>query len=282
SFSYSCDVGTISASARSMSVVSFAAISSSPASIKFLLFSLGDPRDVTVDFATLNAPASIERVLRLEAELRTEPVGDGGRDGRAGRSSTPKSQKGRWWYKIKKECGIGAAPPAVKTPPRPSLPPHVPTPSLPVPTRPPSPPRAPSPSASVLSSKRPISPGSSSSGPSVAAVSVCGSEDSSMALDYEAVTPRPGSPNEPLDNAQIVENLHETIDNLFNVISLFSKSQWKEELLKDSPGLMDNELEDIHNHFLHNMKHTAHLVRPFLPAVEAPAVRVSKQSTLGC
>ncbi|EKM73915.1 hypothetical protein AGABI1DRAFT_133878 [Agaricus bisporus var. burnettii JB137-S8] len=88
------------------------------------------------------------------------------------------------------------------------------------------------------------------------------------------VTPRPGSPNEPLDNAQIVENLHETIDNLFDVISLFSKSQWKEELLKDSPGLMDNELEDIHNHFLHNMKHTAHLVRPFLPAVEAPASAV--------
>ncbi|KAF7770983.1 hypothetical protein Agabi119p4_6957 [Agaricus bisporus var. burnettii] len=172
-------------------------------------------------------------------------------------------------------AGIGAAPPAVKTPPRaPSPPPRVSTPPPPVPTRPPSPPRAPSPSASVLSSKRPISPGSSSSGPSVAAVSVCDSDDSSMALDYEAVTPRPGSPNEPLDNAQIVENLHETIDNLFDVISLFSKSQWKEELLKDSPGLMDNKLEDIHNHFLHNMKHTAHLVRPFLPAVEAPASAV--------
>ncbi|KAF7761802.1 hypothetical protein Agabi119p4_9794 [Agaricus bisporus var. burnettii] len=171
--------------------------------------------------------------------------------------------------------GIGAAPPAVKTPPRaPSPPPRVPTPPPPVPTRPPSPPRAPSPSASVLSSKRPISPGSSSFGPSVAAVSVCDSEDSSMALDYEAVTPRPGSPNEPLDNAQIVANLHETIDNLFDVISLFSKSQWKEELLKDSPGLMDNELEDIHNHFLHNMKYTAHLVRPLLPAVEAPASAV--------
>ncbi|EKM74480.1 hypothetical protein AGABI1DRAFT_133207 [Agaricus bisporus var. burnettii JB137-S8] len=168
--------------------------------------------------------------------------------------------------------GIGAAPPAVKTPPRvPTPPPRVPTPPPPVPSRPPSPPRAPSPSASVLSSKRPISPGSSSSGPSVAAVSVCGSDDSSMALDYEAVTPRPGSPNEPLDNAQIVANLHETIDNLFDVISLFSKSQWKEELLKDSPGLMDNELEDIHNHFLHNIKYTAHLVRPLLPAVEAPA-----------
>ncbi|EKM73717.1 hypothetical protein AGABI1DRAFT_134205, partial [Agaricus bisporus var. burnettii JB137-S8] len=69
-------------------------------------------------------------------------------------------------------AGIGAAPPAVKTPPRaPSPPPRVPTPPPPVPTRPPSPPRAPSPSASVLSSKRPISPGSSSSGPSVAAVS---------------------------------------------------------------------------------------------------------------
>ncbi|EKM74242.1 hypothetical protein AGABI1DRAFT_133470 [Agaricus bisporus var. burnettii JB137-S8] len=67
--------------------------------------------------------------------------------------------------------GIGAAPSAVKTPPRvPSPPPRVPTPPPPVPTRPPSPPRAPSPSASVLSSKRPISPGSSSSGPSVAAV----------------------------------------------------------------------------------------------------------------
>ncbi|KAF7777770.1 hypothetical protein Agabi119p4_3842 [Agaricus bisporus var. burnettii] len=86
--------------------------------------------------------------------------------------------------------GIGAAPPAVKTPPRvPTPPPRVPTPPPPVPTRPPSPPRAPSPSASVLSSKRPISPGSSSSGPSVAAVSVCDSEDSSMALDYEDVTP---------------------------------------------------------------------------------------------
>ncbi|KAF7762588.1 hypothetical protein Agabi119p4_9181 [Agaricus bisporus var. burnettii] len=68
--------------------------------------------------------------------------------------------------------GIGAAPPAVKTPPRvPTPPPRVSTPPPPVPTFPPSPPRAPSPSASVLSSKRPISPGSSSSGPSVAAVS---------------------------------------------------------------------------------------------------------------
>ncbi|KAF7773605.1 hypothetical protein Agabi119p4_5772 [Agaricus bisporus var. burnettii] len=92
--------------------------------------------------------------------------------------------------------GIGAAPPAVKTPPRvPSPPLCVPTPPPLVPTRPPSPPRAPSPSALVLSSKRPISPGSSSSGPSVAAVSVCDSEDSSMALDYEdTTTPGPASP----------------------------------------------------------------------------------------
>ncbi|KAF7761786.1 hypothetical protein Agabi119p4_9778 [Agaricus bisporus var. burnettii] len=105
--------------------------------------------------------------------------------------------------------GIGAAPPAVKTPPRvPTPPPRVPTPPPPVPTRPPSPPRAPSPSASVLSSKRPISPGSSSSGPSVAAVSVCGSEDSSMVIEYDdATTPRPASPadEEHLDSMEAVK-----------------------------------------------------------------------------
>ncbi|EKM74426.1 hypothetical protein AGABI1DRAFT_133274, partial [Agaricus bisporus var. burnettii JB137-S8] len=164
--------------------------------------------------------------------------------------------------------GIGAAPPAVKTPP--SVPPTrepSPAPAPPIP----SPPRAPSPSASVLSSKRPLSPGSSSSGHSVAVASVCDSEDSSMALDYEAVTPRPGSPAKPVDNKLIVKDLHETIDNTFDIIALFAKSNWREHLLKETPTLMDDELIDLHKHFLHNMRVLAPRIRANLPAVEAPA-----------
>ncbi|KAF7761132.1 hypothetical protein Agabi119p4_10541 [Agaricus bisporus var. burnettii] len=164
--------------------------------------------------------------------------------------------------------GIGAALPAVNTPP--SVPPTrepSPAPAPPIP----SPPRAPSPSASVLSSKRPLSPGSSSSGHSVAVASVCDSEDSSMALDYEAVTPRPGSPAKPVDNKLIVKDLHETIDNTFDIIALFAKSNWREHLLKETPTLMDDELIDLHKHFLHNMRVLAPRIRANLPAVEAPA-----------
>ncbi|KAF7776732.1 hypothetical protein Agabi119p4_5125 [Agaricus bisporus var. burnettii] len=164
--------------------------------------------------------------------------------------------------------GIGAALPAVNTPP--SVPPTrepSPAPAPPIP----SPPRAPSPSASVLSSKRPLSPGSSSSGHSVAVASVCDSEDSSMALDYEAVTPRPGSPAKPVDNKPIVRNLHETIDNTFDIIALFAKTNWREHLLKETPTLMDDDLIDLHKHFLHNMRVLAPRIRANLPAVEAPA-----------
>ncbi|KAF7773638.1 hypothetical protein Agabi119p4_5805 [Agaricus bisporus var. burnettii] len=164
--------------------------------------------------------------------------------------------------------GIGAALPAVNTPP--SVPPTrepSPAPAPPIP----SPPRAPSPSASVLSSKRPLSPGSSSSGHSVAVASVCNSEDSSMALDYEAVTPRPGSPAKPVDNKPIVRNLHETIDNTFDIIALFAKTNWREHLLKETPTLMDDDLIDLHKHFLHNMRVLAPRIRANLPAVEAPA-----------
>ncbi|XP_006462336.1 hypothetical protein AGABI2DRAFT_119199 [Agaricus bisporus var. bisporus H97] len=164
--------------------------------------------------------------------------------------------------------GIGAAPPAVNT--LPSIPPTrepSPAPALPIP----SPPRAPSPSALVLSSKWPLSLGSSSSGHSVAVASVCDSEDSSMALDYEAVTPRPGSPAKPVDNKPIVRNLHETIDNTFDIIALFAKTNWKEHLLKETPTLMDDDLIDLHKHFLHNMRVLAPRIRANLPAVEAPA-----------
>ncbi|KAF7761128.1 hypothetical protein Agabi119p4_10537 [Agaricus bisporus var. burnettii] len=164
--------------------------------------------------------------------------------------------------------GIGAALPAVNTPP--SVPPTrepSPAPAPPIP----SPPRAPSPSASVLSSKRPLSPGSSSSGHSVAVASVCDSEDSSMALDYEAVTPRPGSPAKPVDNKPIVRNLHETIDNTFDIIALFAKTNWREHLLKETPTLMDDDLIDLHKHFLHNMRVLAPRIHANLPAVEAPA-----------
>ncbi|KAF7768475.1 hypothetical protein Agabi119p4_7718 [Agaricus bisporus var. burnettii] len=167
--------------------------------------------------------------------------------------------------------GISAAPPAVNTPPS-VPPPRVPTPTPTPPIQ--SPPRAPSPSASVLSSKCPISPGSSSSGPSIAAISVCDSEDSSMALDYEAVTPRPGSPAEPVDKAQCVEDIKENLDDAFDSITLFSLSNWKEYLLKGNPMLMDNDLDVIYNHFKNGLKKLAPSVRPFLPAVVAPAPAV--------
>ncbi|KAF7768491.1 hypothetical protein Agabi119p4_7734 [Agaricus bisporus var. burnettii] len=130
---------------------------------------------------------------------------------------------------------IGAALLAVKTPlGPPSPPPRVPTPLPPVPTRPPSPPHAPSPSALVLSSKRPISPGSSSSGPSVAAVSVCGSDDSSMALDYEdATTPRPASPadEEHLDSKESKEVILNAISTALGFFQAFATSEWKTTIL---------------------------------------------------
>ncbi|XP_006456102.1 hypothetical protein AGABI2DRAFT_146038 [Agaricus bisporus var. bisporus H97] len=150
--------------------------------------------------------------------------------------------------------GIVAAPPAVKTTPRappPSSEPHNwadPPPS--------PPPRAPSPAASVLS-KRSQRLGSTSSGPSVAAVSVRNEDDSSMALDYEAITPRPGSPNEPVDNKQTVMDFMHTIDSLLDVLSLLAEADWRKDLLKDIPTLMDNELNDVYNHFKNGIQKLA-------------------------
>ncbi|KAF7783082.1 hypothetical protein Agabi119p4_2458 [Agaricus bisporus var. burnettii] len=171
--------------------------------------------------------------------------------------------------------GIGAAPPAVKAPPRaPSPPPRAPTPPPPVPTRPPSPPRAPSPSASVLSSKRPISPGSSSSGPSVAAVSVCDSEDSSMALDYEdATTPRFASPTdeEHLDSQEAVKYIAELMSDSIGLFKALSSPNWKSKLLEGFPTLMDDDLNVIHDVFVESVPS---LRDSFFPAVEAPASAV--------
>ncbi|KAF7776752.1 hypothetical protein Agabi119p4_5145 [Agaricus bisporus var. burnettii] len=171
--------------------------------------------------------------------------------------------------------GIGAAPPAVKTPPRvPTPPPCVPTPPPPVPTRPPSPPRAPSPSASVLSSKRPISPGSSSSGPSVAAVSVCGSDDSSMALDYEdATTPRPASPadEEHLDSKESKEVILNAISTALGFFQAFATPEWKTTILDVFPTLMDDDLNAVHKYFNRKVPEFRSLLPP---AVEAPASAV--------
>ncbi|KAF7773614.1 hypothetical protein Agabi119p4_5781 [Agaricus bisporus var. burnettii] len=171
--------------------------------------------------------------------------------------------------------GIGAAPPAVKTPPSvPSPPPRVPTPPPPVPNRPPSPPRAPSPSASVLSSKHPISPGSSSSGPSVAAVSVCGSDDSSMALDYEdANTPRPASPadEEHLDSKESKEVILNAISTALGFFQAFATSEWKTTIIDVFPTLMDDDLNAVYKYFQRKVPEFRSLLPP---AVEAPASAV--------
>ncbi|EKM73987.1 hypothetical protein AGABI1DRAFT_133773 [Agaricus bisporus var. burnettii JB137-S8] len=176
--------------------------------------------------------------------------------------------------------GIGAAPPAVKTPPRvPTPPPRVPMPPPPVPSRPPSPPRAPSPSASVLSSKRPISPGSSSSGPSVAAISVCGSDDSSMALDYEdATTPRPASPadEEHLDSKESKEVIINAIRTALGFFEAFATKDWKTVILDVFPTLMDDDLNDVHKYFNRKAPEFRSLLPP---AVEAPASAVDAPAT---
>ncbi|KAF7776740.1 hypothetical protein Agabi119p4_5133 [Agaricus bisporus var. burnettii] len=181
--------------------------------------------------------------------------------------------------------GIGAAPPAVNTPPSVPLP-RVPTPSPPVPSRPPSPPRAPSPSALVLSSKRPISPGSSSSGPSVAAVSVCDSEDSSMALDYEDVTtPRPASPadEEHLDSKESKEAIINSIRTALGFFEAFATSDWKTIILDVFPTLMDNDLDDVHKYFHRKVPEFRSLLPPAVEApasaVDAPAPRVIPRDT---
>ncbi|EKM77872.1 hypothetical protein AGABI1DRAFT_130149 [Agaricus bisporus var. burnettii JB137-S8] len=142
--------------------------------------------------------------------------------------------------------GISAALPAVNT--LPSVPPTSepsPAPAPPIP----SPPRAPSPLASVLSSN----------------------DDSSMALDYEAVTPRPGSPAEPVDNKSIVEQLCTSLDGFFDIIHLFSDTKWRREILKDFPALMDNELDGVQKHFTDGMKEYAHLI---LLAVVNPQINL--------
>ncbi|KAF7762604.1 hypothetical protein Agabi119p4_9197 [Agaricus bisporus var. burnettii] len=174
--------------------------------------------------------------------------------------------------------GIGAALPAVNTPPS-VPPPRVPTPSPPVPIRPPSPPRAPSPSASVLSSKRPISPGSSSSGPSVAAVSVCDSEDTSMALDYEdTTTPRPASPadEEHLDSKESKEAIINSIRTALGFFEAFATSDWKTIILDVFPTLMDNDLDDVHRYFHRKAPEFRSLLPP---AVEAPASAADAPAT---
>ncbi|KAF7760013.1 hypothetical protein Agabi119p4_11708 [Agaricus bisporus var. burnettii] len=178
--------------------------------------------------------------------------------------------------------GIGAAPPAVNTPPSvPTPPPRVPTPAPLVPSRPPSPPRAPLPSASVLSSKRPISPGSSSSGPSVAAVSVCGSDDSSMALDYEdATTPRPASPadEEHLDSKESKEVILNAISTALGFFQAFATPEWKTTILDVFPTLMDDDLNAVHKYFNRKVPEFRSLLPPAVEvpasAVDAPATRV--------
>ncbi|XP_006463076.1 hypothetical protein AGABI2DRAFT_119895 [Agaricus bisporus var. bisporus H97] len=179
--------------------------------------------------------------------------------------------------------GIGAAPPAVNTPPSvPPPPPRVPTPPPPVPIRPPSPPRAPSPSASVLSSKRPILPGSSSSGPSVAAVSVCGSDDSSMALNYEdATTPCPASPadEEHLDSKESKEVILNAISTALGFFQAFAKPDWKTIVLDVFPTLMDDNLNAVHKYFNRKVPEFRSLLPPAVEApasaVDAPAPRVN-------
>ncbi|KAF7770968.1 hypothetical protein Agabi119p4_6942 [Agaricus bisporus var. burnettii] len=175
--------------------------------------------------------------------------------------------------------GIGAALPAVKTPPRvPTPPPRVPTPPPPVPTRPP-PSCAPSPSASVLFSKRPISPGSSSSGPSVAAVSVCDSDDSSMALDYEdATTPRPASPadEEQLDSEESVEAVITLMNSAVEIFEALFEPDWKKGLIEAFPTIMDGDINCIHSVFTKKIARLCHILSP---AVEAPASAVDAPAT---
>ncbi|EKM83336.1 hypothetical protein AGABI1DRAFT_123668 [Agaricus bisporus var. burnettii JB137-S8] len=174
--------------------------------------------------------------------------------------------------------GIGAAPLAVNTPPSPP-PPRVPTPPPPVPSRPPSPPHAPSPSASVLSSKHPISPGSSSSGLSVAAISVCGSDNSSMALDYkDTTTPRPASPadEEHLDSKESTEAIVELINNAVNIFRLLSSSDWRKSIISAFPTIMDDDLVSILSLFT---KKIPTLCRLLPPAVEAPASAADAPAT---
>ncbi|EKM74671.1 hypothetical protein AGABI1DRAFT_95455 [Agaricus bisporus var. burnettii JB137-S8] len=190
-----------------------------------------------------------------------------------------KATKGKVKGPSGQTSGIGAAPPAVKTPPRvPTPPPRVLTPVLPVPTRPPSP-RAPLPSASVLSSKRPILPGSSSPSPSVAAILVCDSEDSSMALDYKDVTtPRPASPEdeEQLDSKESTEAIVETINNAVGLFELLSSSKWKSYIISAFPTIMDNDIEIIHSLFAEKIP----ILRRILsPAVVAPASAVDAPAT---
>ncbi|KAF7761136.1 hypothetical protein Agabi119p4_10545 [Agaricus bisporus var. burnettii] len=178
--------------------------------------------------------------------------------------------------------GIGAALPAVKTPPRvPTPPPCVPTPPPPVPTRPSSPPRAPSPSASVLSSKRPISPGSSSSGPSVAAVSVCSSDDSSMALDYEAATtPRPASPadEEHLDSNESAEAVITLMNSATEIFEALLEPDWKKGLIEAFPTIMDDDINRVRSVFMKKMSRLRSILSPVVAApasaVDAPAPRV--------
>ncbi|KAF7763795.1 hypothetical protein Agabi119p4_8332 [Agaricus bisporus var. burnettii] len=178
--------------------------------------------------------------------------------------------------------GIGAAPPAVKTPPRaPSPPPRVPTPPPPVPTRPPSPPRAPSPSASVLSSKRPISPESSSSGPSVAAVSVCDSDDSSMALDYEdTTTPRPASPadEEHLDSNESAEAVITLMNSAVDIFEALFEPDWKKGLIEAFPAIMDDDINRVRSVFTKKISRLRSILSPAVAApasaVDAPAPRV--------
>ncbi|KAF7771002.1 hypothetical protein Agabi119p4_6976 [Agaricus bisporus var. burnettii] len=184
-------------------------------------------------------------------------------------------------YQSGQPTGIGAAPPAVKTPPRvPTPPPRVPTPPPPVPTRPPSPPRAPSPSALVLSSKRPISPGSSSSGPSVAAVSVCGSDDSSMALDYEdATTPRPASPadEEHLGSNESAEAVITLMNSATEIFEALLEPDWKKGLIEAFPTIMDDNINCVRSVFM-KMSRLRSILSPVVAApasaVDAPAPRV--------
>ncbi|EKM74132.1 hypothetical protein AGABI1DRAFT_133600 [Agaricus bisporus var. burnettii JB137-S8] len=147
--------------------------------------------------------------------------------------------------------------------------------ALPAPTPPiPSPPHALSPLASVLSSKRPLLPGSSFSGPSVAAALVYNSDDSSMAIEYkDATTPRPASPEdeEQLDSKESTKAIVETINNAVGLFELLSSSKWKSSIISAFPTIMDNDIDIIHSLFTEKIP----ILRCILPpAVVVPASAV--------
>ncbi|KAF7785111.1 hypothetical protein Agabi119p4_1276 [Agaricus bisporus var. burnettii] len=126
----------------------------------------------------------------------------------------------------------------------------------------------------VLLSKRPLSPGSSFSGPSVAAALVYNSDDSSMAIEYKnATTSRPASPEdeEQLDSNKSTKAIVETINNAVGLFELLSSSKWKSSIISAFPTIMDNDIDIIHSLFTEKIP----ILRRILPpAVVVPASAV--------